>query len=97
MIVRTVGVNNMGDLGEFWRDVKESSQEYKNKNYTEAYPILNALIDKGIVKAFTPHQFRVKDKLDIYPGSKKYFVLETKEWGKYNNLVKLLKDYLIEY
>jgi hypothetical protein len=46
------------------------------------------------------YQFRFFSKnrtFDIYPSSKKYFDLETKQWGQYNGKhKKFIKNYIIK-
>ena len=43
------------------------------------------------MESLTEYQTRINDKVDIYPTSKKYFVLSIRKWGGYNNLEELIK------
>lgn len=64
-------------------------------NYWPAIEELEILLGKGVILEWTQlaaGQFRISNKLDIYPKSKKYFYIPKQEWGEYADLEELIKQ-----
>ena len=59
---------------------------------SKEYKFLERLENAGYkIKLLTPYQFRIEDKVDIYPTSKKYHVLKTGERGNYYKLENFIR------
>jgi len=63
--------------------------ERSKDNYKE----LNRFIDEHEIDALkvTEYQCRCAGAIDIYPTNKKYFLLKTHKWGKYEDINELIK------
>ena len=48
--------------------------------------------EHGFYKEFiTEYHIRIEGQVDVFPTSRKFFVLKTKRWGTYNFIKELLK------
>jgi hypothetical protein len=57
--------------------------------------ILAALRTEGhVVVAFTPYHYRIDDKLDLYPVSRRYHWRETDERGDYPSITEVVDHFL---
>jgi len=86
----------MGDEGEFWRDIKSSRDEYKQKNMEEFEEALKLLqgTEKTITK-LSDYQYRFNNCLDIYPTNKKYHDLIKNKRGKIRgDIINFIKQWL---
>ena len=95
----------MGDMGDFWRDVKEARKEEKDKFQTEVLPNLLKLLDnypkelKYEVKNGGEHYIvevnteRGLQKADLWPSTGKWIVRNKKKTNGrgIKNLIKYFR------
>lgn len=63
-------------------------------NYEKIEELLEVLLAQDVIsewRLLTPGQYRIDEKLDIYPKSKGYFWIETQERGNYKDLEDFLR------
>jgi hypothetical protein len=61
----------------------------KRTDYTQFEALLKKLLREGVIQYWlllTPGQYRLNDELDIFPKSRKFFYVPTKERGEYQDL-----------
>lgn len=75
----------MGDMGDFWRDVKKASREHKSEVLPQRIAEIRALEAKGyrVVEMNAGVQFRINGKLDLYPVHRKWHFIPANSRGRY--------------
>ncbi len=66
-------------------------------NYEKIENILDTYLSQDWIESWrllTPGQYRINEKLDIYPKSKRYFWVPTEERGQYEDLENFLDTIL---
>lgn len=73
--------------------MKEKSRSKKRKNLENGIELLDVLVahDFSVVQ-FSPFHFRVNDRLDVWPSTKKWFDRNTQRKETYNNLIEIARD-----
>lgn len=64
------------------------AMQYNRQAFDKVLDRLNQLYD---IVPLTPYQWRVNNKIDIYPSNCKYFELKNKLWGEYQSNKRLEK------
>lgn len=69
--------------------------EYMTRVKCDLYEWCN---ERGIeFKIIADYQFRVAGHIDIFPKSRKYFLIRVKRWGQYTNLFDFLRNELATF
>lgn len=87
----------MGELGEFWRDVKKNKKEEREKRKASNY--LNGIkILEDYKVSYEQQKNRlhlvVEEQIDYWPSTGKYIIRKTKKKGR--GIFNLLKELGIE-
>jgi len=73
----------------------EAEKAWKRRNLAKGESALESLVawDYRVVQ-FSEYHFRVNERLDVWPSSKKWFDTKTGRKGDYEELVSFVKGYL---
>ena len=86
MVRGGLSVKVVGQLLPRWAQ-QQRRQKRLPKRTTEIF----SLREKGYkIKQLTHYQFRINDKVDIYPTHNRYHILKSKERGGYKKLDEVL-------
>ena len=75
----------MGDMGDFWRDVKQASREHKGRVMPERVAEIRALRERGyrVEELNAGIQFRINGTLDLYPVHRRWHFIPANSRGRY--------------
>jgi hypothetical protein len=80
---------------EDWRDIRRAQQERRAERLPGRQQEITALSESGYtVKKLTEYQFRVNDKIDLYPIHRRYHHLKSGRRGRYRDLLALVESIL---
>lgn len=80
----------MSENSEDWRDYRESQKKRRKERLPIRVAEIMSLPFK--VQKLTEYQFRVEDKVDLFPVHRRYHILKTGKRGDYKNLIKLINS-----
>ena len=67
---------------------------WRLKNLAEGEEQMDILIAKDFhVERFSDYHFRINDRLDVWPSTKKWYDRLTMRKGEYNNLIEFVMDF----
>jgi hypothetical protein len=74
------------EITEMWRDYRHEMQERARERLAIRQVEIAALAEMGYrVRALTEYQFRVNERLDLFPTRRRYHDIKTQARGRYQN------------
>jgi hypothetical protein len=68
------------------------NHQYAQKRRLNEHIDLNGIQEAGFkVRRLTPYCYRINERLDLYPIKKRYFDIDTKEWGDYHDSIGICR------
>lgn len=90
----------MGDMGDFFRDIKQHTKDVKKQRLEYDGNIIRdrAKISNFDLEMVEYYHFRLRKKfdgnfIDIFPMKKRWFNSKTKQWGNYQSIDHLLNAF----
>lgn len=82
----------MGDMGDFWHDVRHAQRARRIKRLpVRTRHILELERDGYIITPMTPYQFRVNGCLDLYPTHNRWHDLRSNTRGGAADLIEFVR------
>jgi aspartyl aminopeptidase len=85
----------MSELGEFWADYRQDQKERRIKRLPRRTEEILALSKIGYhVERKTEYQFRVNERIDLYPIHNRWHDLQKNKRGGYKNVRQFIERVL---
>ena len=85
-------MNNDNEISEQWKEYREEQKERRQERLPKRTEEIQSLTFLGFkVEQMTEYQFRVNDRLDLYPIHNRYHDIENNKRGGYKNAVEFVK------
>ena len=80
------------EVTEMWRGLRHAQQERRAARLPGRQTEIAALSPEFAIRKLTDYQFRVNERVDVYPVHRRYHVLDSGRRGTYRNLRSFLRE-----